>query len=161
MSGSGDVAAHREQLMDGLRAFGASYAELTRRFAGHLGLRSTEASALVEILVAEDKRAPITPGRLADRVGLSSGAMTNLLHRLEAAGHVERRRDQTDRRRVTLRSGPQLYAPAQEFFGGMLVERLDAMVGQYPEDRLQEFEAFLAHLRATMDAVLADGPEAP
>lgn len=156
-----EVAAHRERLLDGLRAFGASYAELTRRFAAHLGLRSSEASALVEILIAEDKGTPLTPARLADRVGLTSGAMTNLLHRLEAAGHVERRRDQVDRRRVTLRCSPRLWGPAQAFFGGMLIERFDAMVAQYPEPSLAEIETFLGHLRTTMDAVLADGPEAP
>jgi DNA-binding transcriptional ArsR family regulator len=43
---------------------------------------------------------PMTAGRLADESGLSTGAVTFLLDRLEAAGMVKRRRDTDDRRRV-------------------------------------------------------------
>jgi DNA-binding MarR family transcriptional regulator len=43
---------------------------------------------------------PMTAGHLADESGLSTGAVTNLLDRLEEAGMVRRRRDTTDRRRV-------------------------------------------------------------
>jgi DNA-binding MarR family transcriptional regulator len=39
-----------------------------------------------------------TPGKLAEKQGLSSGAMTNRLDRLEEAGLIRRRRDPTDRR---------------------------------------------------------------
>jgi len=43
---------------------------------------------------------PMTAGQLADLSGLSTGAVTFLLDRLEAAGMVRRRRDTDDRRRV-------------------------------------------------------------
>ena len=43
---------------------------------------------------------PMTAGRLSDESGLSTGAVTFLLDRLEAAGMVKRRRDTADRRRV-------------------------------------------------------------
>ena len=43
---------------------------------------------------------PMTAGRLADESGLSTGAVTFLLDRLEVAGMVRRRRDTDDRRRV-------------------------------------------------------------
>lgn len=39
-----------------------------------------------------------TPGKLAEMQGLSSGAMTNRLDRLEEAGLIRRRPDQNDRR---------------------------------------------------------------
>ena len=39
-----------------------------------------------------------TPGKLAEKQGLSSGAMTNRLDRLEEAGLVRRRPDAADRR---------------------------------------------------------------
>jgi DNA-binding MarR family transcriptional regulator len=39
-----------------------------------------------------------TPGKLAEKQGLSSGAMTNRLDRLEEAGLIRRRPDQDDRR---------------------------------------------------------------
>lgn len=45
---------------------------------------------------------PVTVGELGARLRLDSGTLTPLLKRLEAAGHVVRRRDTTDERRVLL-----------------------------------------------------------
>ena len=42
----------------------------------------------------------MTAGQLSEESGLSTGAVTFLLDRLEAAGMVKRRRDTDDRRRV-------------------------------------------------------------
>ena len=46
------------------------------------------------------RRGPMTAGQLSDESGLSTGAVTFLLDRLELAGMVKRRRDTDDRRRV-------------------------------------------------------------
>ena len=43
---------------------------------------------------------PMTAGHLAEESGLTTGAVTFILDRLEAAGMVTRRRDTEDRRRV-------------------------------------------------------------
>lgn len=45
---------------------------------------------------------PLTVGELGVRLRLDSGTLTPLLKRLEAAGHVVRRRDSADERRVLL-----------------------------------------------------------
>ena len=45
---------------------------------------------------------PLTVGDVGTRLRLDSGTLTPLLKRLEAAGHVVRRRDQADERRVLL-----------------------------------------------------------
>jgi DNA-binding MarR family transcriptional regulator len=42
----------------------------------------------------------MTPGQLAQETGLSTGATTALLDRLERGGFVWRKRDLSDRRRV-------------------------------------------------------------
>jgi DNA-binding MarR family transcriptional regulator len=42
----------------------------------------------------------LTPGQLSQQLNLSSGAMTNRLDRLEAAGHIRRVPDPNDRRSV-------------------------------------------------------------
>lgn len=42
------------------------------------------------------------PHALSGRLGISSGSTTELIDRLERAGHIHRRRDLADRRRVTL-----------------------------------------------------------
>ncbi|MFP3986801.1 MarR family transcriptional regulator [Streptomyces sp. E11-3] len=153
--GLGSVEARRDRIMDGLRAFGANYTEFTRRFASWLGLHSTDAAALSEILYAEDKGSPLSPARLSERISLSSGATTALLNRLELAGHVVRTREHTDRRIVTLRSSPQIKPRAEEFFGPY-AERMAAEMAQYTPEQLQQFEDFIGHLRGTMDALLAN-----
>ncbi|MFC3453745.1 MarR family winged helix-turn-helix transcriptional regulator [Amycolatopsis speibonae] len=148
-----DVAARAVSLLDGLRGFGANYTEFTRRFANWLGLHATDAAALVEILYAEDTGSPLSPARLGERIALTSGATTNLLNRLESLGHVVRTRESADRRKVTLRSGPDIQGPAREFFGPFSAG-LTALVAEYPAEEIERFEAFLRHLRSTMDTVL-------
>ena len=157
-AGSGG-GTHTDRLLDGLRGFGAHYTELTRRFATHLGVHSTDAAALTEILYAEDQGTPLSPARLGERISLTSGATTALLNRLEQAGLVARTREHTDRRIVTLRSGPDVRGPGEDFFGP-LAAHLTAMLAHYSEEQLTRFEAFLDHLDTTMAAVLAE-QEAP
>ncbi|UNZ20477.1 MarR family transcriptional regulator [Streptomyces sp. 891-h] len=143
-----------ERLVDDLRTFGANYTEFTRRFAAWLGLHSTDAAALAEILYAEDKGVPLSPARLSERICLSSGATTALLNRLEKAGHVVRKREHTDRRIVTLRSSPEVRPQAMKFFGPY-AERLEAEISRYTSAQLRQFQEFVTHLSDTMDSLLA------
>lgn len=152
---NGDVEARRNRLMEGLRAYGANYTEFTRRFASWLGLHSTDAAALVEILYAEDKGTPLSPARLSERVSLSSGATTILLNRLESAGHVVRSREHTDGRVVTLRSSPEIKPLAMEFFGPYSARMAEEM-SRYAPEQLQQVENFVAHLRSAMEELLTN-----
>jgi DNA-binding MarR family transcriptional regulator len=49
---------------------------------------------------------PLTAGDLAERSGLTTGAVTGVIDRLEAAGYVRREPDPADRRRVVVRPVP-------------------------------------------------------
>ncbi|MFD6151884.1 MarR family winged helix-turn-helix transcriptional regulator [Streptomyces sp. NPDC060243] len=162
-AGHEGVAARRERLMESLRTYGSHYAELSRRFAAWLGLHSTDATAVLEIAAAEERGNPLSPARLSERIPLSTGATTALLNRLEAAGHITRVREHSDRRVVTLRSGGHIQERADEFFGP-LAARLDTTMARWSPHVLEEFEAFMAELNSTMDTHLAEqgtaGPEA-
>ncbi|MFI0902240.1 MarR family winged helix-turn-helix transcriptional regulator [Streptomyces sioyaensis] len=147
------VAAQRERLAEELRAYGASFTELGRRFAAQMGVHSTDAFALLEIASAEARGVPLSPALLSGRISLSSGAMTALLNRLERAGYVVRTREHTDRRIVTLRSTPQVKERADAFFGPVNA-RQDAVLSQYPSELLQQLETVLTQLRSTMDTQL-------
>jgi DNA-binding MarR family transcriptional regulator len=149
------VAEQRERLMESLRIYGGHYAELSRRFATWLGLHSTDAIAVLEIAAAEERGTPLSPARLSERISLSTGATTALLNRLEAAGHITRTREHSDRRIVTLRSGEHIQERADEFFGP-LAHRLDATMSHYPPRLLEGFEAFMADLNSTMDCHLSE-----
>ena len=75
--------------------FGAA-SDFDERVAKKFKLSRTDMRCL-EIL---GRRGPMTAGQLSDESGLSTGAVTFLLDRLESAGMVKRRRDTDDRRRV-------------------------------------------------------------
>jgi len=64
--------------------------------AGLVGLNSTDLECLDMLCLA----GPTTAGKLAEHTGLTSGATTAVIDRLERAGFVRRRRDPGDRRRV-------------------------------------------------------------
>ena len=84
----------------------------------------------------------LTPTELSRATMLTSGAMTNRLDRLEAAGHVEREPDPADRRGVQVRLTPT---------GRRLVDR--AVAARFAE--AQEFAATLpAADRARAEAIL-------
>ncbi|GAA3492466.1 MULTISPECIES: MarR family winged helix-turn-helix transcriptional regulator [Streptomyces] len=144
----------QDRLTEGLRLYGADYQEVARRFATWLGLHTTDAHALVQILYGEERGAPLSPARLSERIQLSSGATTALLNRLEKAGHVVRTREHTDRRIITLRGSARVQELTDDFFRP-LGERVGRMLARYPAEQLQQFEAFLNDLHLTMNEHLA------
>jgi DNA-binding MarR family transcriptional regulator len=61
-----------------------------------VGLNPTDLYALNLLALS----GPLTSGELAERTGLTTGATTRLIDRLERGGHVHRRADPADRRKV-------------------------------------------------------------
>lgn len=149
------IAEQHGRLMQELRTYGSIFSRFRRLFGSWLGLYSTDSEALLEIVYAEDRGAPLSPARLASQIGLSSGAATALLNRLEGAGHVVRSRESADRRVVTLRSSPQIHSRADEFFATLAVQ-LDDTMSRYSPELLGAFEDLLIDLRTTMRAHLAE-----
>jgi DNA-binding MarR family transcriptional regulator len=77
-----------------------------------------------ECLDLLDWAGPLTAGEIGAHLGLSSGAVTNLVDRLEDAGWVRRERDPDDRRRVIVHTAVDrgadlwpLYRPLAEAIG--------------------------------------------
>ena len=64
--------------------------------AGRLAMNPTDLECLGVLMAA----GPVTAGHLAAETGLTTGAITGIIDRLEAHGHVQRERDTRDRRRV-------------------------------------------------------------
>jgi DNA-binding MarR family transcriptional regulator len=101
-------------------------------FCKLLGVNRTDGRCLDVI----DQRPGITAGDLAVAVGLSPGAVTTVLDRLEERGFVTRARDPEDRRRVTLKLTPEAnrlaweaYGPLGEMGGPFIQEISDAELG--------------------------------
>jgi DNA-binding MarR family transcriptional regulator len=62
-----------------------------------IGLNPTDHKCLDVIIRS---KTPMTASQLAEKTGLSTGAITGVVDRLEKAGYVRRKRDQKDRRLV-------------------------------------------------------------
>jgi DNA-binding MarR family transcriptional regulator len=71
--------------------------------AEEVGLNITDHKAL-DIL---SSRGPMTAGQMAEITGLTTGAVTGVIDRLEKAGYVRRERDPNDRRKVIIQPNPE------------------------------------------------------
>src|SRR5437763_16665810 len=58
----------------------------------------------------------VTAGRLAEVTGLTTGAITGVVDRLEKAGFVRRERDEKDRRKVFIAVVPENTAKIGQFY---------------------------------------------
>ena len=70
--------------------------------AQHIGINATD----MQCLNVLDFEGPVPAGRLAELTGLTTGAITSSIDRLEKGGFVERVRDPRDRRRVVVQRLP-------------------------------------------------------
>jgi len=95
-------------------------------FARETGLHATDVRALTRLLDAERAGVEATPGWLAQQLGMTSQATTAVIHRLEAAGHVERLRSCSDGRSTRLQVSDTAVDLGWQFFGPLL-ERLIAV----------------------------------
>lgn len=94
---------------------------------------------------------PLGAGELAERTGLSTGATTRLIDRLERSGQVRRVPDPADRRRVTIEKvdGHELDTALDAVFQP-IGERMEQLLTAYPADRLEEIMEFLAKTTAAI-----------
>ncbi|HZX03897.1 MarR family winged helix-turn-helix transcriptional regulator [Kribbella sp.] len=89
-------------------------------FARTTGLHGTDVRALIRLLDAERAGAEATPSWLAQQLGMTSQATTAVIHRLEAAGHVERLRSRSDGRSAQLQVSDSAVELGWQFFGPLL-----------------------------------------
>jgi DNA-binding MarR family transcriptional regulator len=147
------VEHQRTAVVETLRDFASHDTELGRAFARSQHMHPTDASAIVEILTAERHGRVLTPARLAARIGLTTGATSTLLGRLEAAGHIIRRHDHADRRVVSLHSTQAIHDSADAYFAP-IAEELDNALKNYSSKELATVESVVADLRAALDQAM-------
>jgi hypothetical protein len=99
-----------------LRRMNGEINRLVHGFAGEHGPHATDVQAPAAIPDADE---PMTPGRLRVHLGLTSGAVTACLDRLEGAGHIRRVRENSDRRVVHLYYASHAKVAARTYFPGV------------------------------------------
>ena len=103
---SGHQRAVLEELTNELRRSRSATDRFDQAVADALGVNRTDLRC-VGVLQSEGR---LTAGRLAKATGLSTGAMTAALDRLERSGYARRVRDAQDRRRVLVEATPTINA---------------------------------------------------
>ena len=88
---------------------------LSQVIADKVGLAPSD----LECLGYLEDGGPMTAGRLSQLTGLTSGAVTRMVDRLEAAKYVRRRSDPDDRRKVVIDLVPGRAREFERFYGPM------------------------------------------
>src|SRR5260221_5433019 len=122
-----------------------------------LGLSESDVDAL-ELLI--DTGAS-TAGRLAEVMGMTTGAVTRVIDRLEQSGYVRREADPGDRRRVLIQVVPERVATIESLLDSL--EQAAAIeVERYSPEQLaliNEFLSRMADLTQTASTRLRTAPE--
>src|SRR6201990_3095550 len=95
-------AALMEELEHAVRRSSALGVIFGQTVASRVGISSSDLECL-DFLNLEGR---VTAGRLAEVTGLTTGAITGVVDRLEKAGFVRRERDADDRRKVLVKFQP-------------------------------------------------------
>lgn len=125
-------------LDEAVRKMGAQSVLLSDLVATRVGLNSTDLECLDLLHLA----GAITAGRLAEHTGLTTGATTAVIDRLERAGFVRRRRDPDDRRRVFVEVVPESTDRVMPLYV-RLAEAMERLNERYDEEHLAVVVDFL------------------
>jgi DNA-binding MarR family transcriptional regulator len=130
------MSKDREELIrevaDAFRRNGQGQDAMDAAAALFFGIHRTDLSLLDMLQLG----ARITAGELARRAGLSPGAVTAALDRLERAGYVRRVRDDIDRRRVFVEVTDKMLERA-EYVYGPLAARAEELLGGFSDEQLR------------------------
>lgn len=135
---------------------------LTRRAAVNLGtalgINQTDVAAL-EHLITDG---PLPPTELAARLSVTTAGITQVIDRLERAGHVVRERQLGDKRRVLVCPQPESVAQAYRHIAPML-HGLNTVLGELEGQNRSVVEAFLGQVievyRSTLPGSTASTPK--
>jgi DNA-binding MarR family transcriptional regulator len=121
-----------EDLLWEVRASQSATERFDQAVADSVGLNRTD-MRLVDLL---DREGRLTAGELASGTGLSTGAITTAIDRLERAGYAHRVRDNDDRRRVYVELTDDFRSGAAGYYSDH-ARRAETLYHRYTEDQLE------------------------
>lgn len=155
-AGPADSAELRWRLIESLQQVTVASDRYIDSAARSARVHKTDLHALNAVLDSERSGDPATASDLARRLGLSAPATTALVDRLQKQGHVERRRDATDRRRVELHTTDLARQTGSGIFRPLAMA-LASMAEDYSDEELRLIEGFLRRASTTIDSTTAAG----
>ena len=125
-------AALLQELEEAMRRSTAQGAMFAKTVADRAGISASDMDCM-DFLNLEGR---MTAGRLAELTGLTTGAITGVIDRLEKAGYVRRERDDSDRRKVFIAVVPETAARIGRFFVPMQ-QSMQKVWSRYSEEELR------------------------
>ncbi|HEV2011703.1 MAG TPA: MarR family transcriptional regulator [Candidatus Limnocylindria bacterium] len=116
---------------------------LSQIIADNVGLSPSD----LECMGFLEDGGPMTAGRLAELTGLTSGAVTRMIDRLERARYVRRRSDPDDRRKVLVELVPGRAKEFDRFYGPM-ARGATEFLARYSDAELALIAELLDHMLA-------------
>jgi DNA-binding MarR family transcriptional regulator len=133
-----------DELVREFRASGNQDSAFDKLAAQRLGVNETDLHCLNII----ENSGGLSAGELAVQSGLTSGAVTGVLDRLERAGYARRVPDPADRRRVKVEVTPAFYNHAERIWGPLAADWHATLAKRFTAEELERITDFL---RATND----------
>ena len=156
MSSPNSKKTERRKLLNRLWDLGRTMSTQTvflhQAIAQSVGLNATDTKCID--LMLRGPRGSLTAGWLSDMTGLTTGAITHILDRLEKRGFIERLRDTQDRRKIFVRVRPERLEPLlpkYEEIGKAFIK----LAEQYGDRDLQVICDYLEKTSAVSEAELA------
>jgi DNA-binding MarR family transcriptional regulator len=133
------------------RHFSTSVVLVHQALAERLGLTGGD-HKYVDII---QRDGPLSAGELAERTGLTTGAITGVVDRLEKKGFVRREKDPNDRRRVIIRAtvDPEKEREIGEEFRAVFGPAWRMMEG-YTDEELELILRFMRGHAGAMEEIL-------
>ncbi len=149
-TGQHDQDAH-ERVMRLTQRLVAEADKFNHAFVDLHRMHPTDVNALIRVRVGREQGESTTAGWLGAALGLTSGAVTAVVDRLERSGHLRRVRDQHDRRRVILENSPGGQRLVDQYFAPIR-RRSDEVMDQFSSAELEVVSRYLADTGAAMAA---------
>jgi DNA-binding MarR family transcriptional regulator len=134
--------SRRKMLEDGfgtaVRAYQTAVDNFDQAIADHVGINRTDARCIDLI----DQAGGMTAGELARAAGLTTGAVTAVVDRLEAAGFARRVADPADRRRVRIEATEKVWEVNAPLMGPLL-EESQPILQDLTDAEIERFTEFL------------------
>ena len=150
-SGEPTRADLRRALDRELGTLGTQAVLLSQAVAERLGLHPTD----VEVLDLLSRGGSLTPGRLAELTGLTTGAVTRLIDRLEQAGYVRRTSNPHDRRSLIVEPVAERLARDLAPLYDSLEQALEELYTSFSEGQLALVRDFTGRVNAAVRAHIA------
>jgi DNA-binding MarR family transcriptional regulator len=128
-----------DELIAAFRDSGNQDAAFENVAAARLGVSRSD----LHCLNAIENGGGLTAGQLAQQAGLTSGAVTGVVDRLERAGFARRVPDPGDRRRVKIEVTPEFYERAAEIWGPLAADWRAELNDRFTAAELTRIAEFL------------------